>query len=379
MINFVRRHIAVKLFFSYLIVVAVGFIVLATSAELAVPGAFSRHLAVMGSMMDSMMGNDASLMEDLFQSFRSAVSEALLVATVVSAIVAVVASILVSQQVVAPIKEMMQASQRIAEGQYRERVEVQGSVSRGEVDELGALAISFNRMADSLEATEEMRRQLIADVTHELRTPLTTIQGYMEGLVDGVLPLEDETFLAVYREADRLKRLVNDLQELSRVEAGAFELDLQPIAPLDLISPVIERMSPQFAEKQVPLLLQAPESLAQVNADVDRIQQVLVNLLGNGLQYTSAGGYVRVSARQAGSFIEVSVSDSGIGIPAEQLQQIFTRFYRVDKSRSRAGGGSGIGLTISKHIVEAHGGTIWADSPGSGQGSTFTFSLPVHQ
>lgn len=121
MINFVRRHIAVKLFFSYLIVVAVGFIVLATSAELAVPGAFSRHLAVMGSMMDSMMGNDASLMEDLFQSFRSAVSEALLVATVVSAIVAVVASILVSQQVVAPIKEMMQASQRIAEGQYRER------------------------------------------------------------------------------------------------------------------------------------------------------------------------------------------------------------------------------------------------------------------
>lgn len=377
MIGFFRRHIAVKLFFSYLIVILIGFIVLATSAELAVPGAFSRHLAIMASMMDSMMGSDVSLTDDLYQSFRSAVTEAVLTATFVSAVAAVITSMFVSRQVVAPLKAMMQASQRIAEGQYQERVAVRGSVSKGELDELGALAISFNRMAASLEETEQMRRQLIADVTHELRTPLTTIQGYMEGLVDGVLPPADETYMAVYREADRLKRLVNDLQELSQVEAGAFQLNLEAVSPSALIRPVVARMSPQFAEKNVSLREQLPDSLPNVCADVDRVQQVLVNLLGNALQFTPSGGDVQVSARHADRFVEIIVRDSGIGIPPEQLQRIFTRFYRVDKSRSRVAGGSGIGLTISRYIVEAHQGAIRAESPGVDQGSTFVFTLPV--
>lgn len=375
MMSFIRQHISVKLFISYLVVITVGVIVLATSAELAVPGAFNRHIAVMGSMMDSMMGSDVSMMADLYQSFRSAVSEALLIATASAAGIAVIVSLLVSRQVVAPVREMLKASHRIAEGNYGERVAINGSQAPADMDELGRLAISFNRMAASLEDTERVRRQLIADVTHELRTPLTTIQGYMEGLIDGVLPAEEGTYLSVYHEAERLKRLVNDLQELSRVEAGAYALNLQPVPVSTLITPVTQRMQPQFDEKGVNFELDLPENLPQVAADVDRIQQVVVNLLGNALQYTPSGGSVRLSVQPTEQGVKFHIRDTGIGIPKEHLPYIFTRFYRVDKSRSRAGGGSGIGLTISRHIIEAHGGELAVSSEGAGMGSDFWFTL----
>ncbi len=272
---------------------------------------------------------------------------------------------------------MMQASQRIAEGRYDERVTVNGKLASGEVDELDQLALSFNRMADTLEQTEAMRRQLIGDVAHELRTPLTTIEGYMEGLIDGVLPANEATYQEVHREADRLKRLVNDLQELSRVEAKAYELRPQPVSIAALIETLVKRLEMQFADKGVALEIDLPDDLPQVNVDEDRIGQVLLNLTGNALQYTPEGGQVTLSAGVIENGVQISVADTGSGIPVEHLPHIFTRFYRVDKSRSRAWGGSGIGLTIAKHLVEAHGGSIWVTSEGAGMGSTFTFSLPI--
>ncbi|NIL99089.1 MAG: hypothetical protein GTO62_18805 [Planctomycetales bacterium] len=232
-------------------------------------------------------------------------------------------------------------------------------------------------MASRLEQTETLRRELIGDVAHELRTPLTAIKGSMEALIDGVLPATTKTFQQVYQEADRLQRLVHDLAELSRVEAGAYQLNKRPVSIAALVEGALARLKLQFEEKGVLLEVQLPPNLPDVRVDDDRIGQVLLNLLGNALQYTPMGGSVLISADQCDHEVRISVSDTGIGIPAEHLAHIFTRFYRVDKSRSRAGGGSGIGLTIAKHLVEAHGGRIWVESPGAGQGSTFSFTLPL--
>jgi histidine kinase len=174
-----------------------------------------------------------------------------------------------------------------------------------------------------------------------------------------------------------MKRLVDDLQELSRVEAGAFKLDLNPVSVLDLVEEVKDRLQPQFDEKDIELFTDVQGDIPLVLADRDRIVQVLLNLVGNALQYTPPGGEVTITVLRNEDDVLVVVKDSGIGISPEHISKLFTRFYRVDKSRSRAGGGSGIGLTISKYLIEAHGGRIWAKSPGIGEGSSFTFTLPV--
>jgi histidine kinase len=301
-----------------------------------------------------------------------------LIAVAVASVAAVGASWLFSRGIVAPLRAMAAASQRIAEGHYGERVPAAGN------DELGQLALRFNQMAEKLEQVEAMRRQLIGDVSHELRTPLTAIKGSMEGLMDGVLPATEETWQQIHQEAERLNRLVDDLQELSRVEAGAYPLDLGPVDVSALAGTVAKRLAPQFENKRITLRLDLPADLPPVLADQDRAVQVLTNLAGNALQYTPPGGQVTIHAARLGDEVQVSVRDTGVGIAPEHLAHIFDRFYRVDKSRSRAAGGgsapvggSGIGLTIAKHLVEAHGGRIWAESGGAGQGSLFAFTLPL--
>jgi len=379
-----KTRLVWKLMASYLIVIFVGLATLALAAEWVAPTAFDRHMMDMRQMMgqgEMRPGMGMQLLEqDLLVNFQAALTDALLWASVTALVAALAVSIFVSRRVVTPIRQMMQASRHIAAGHYRERVEVTGE------DELGQLAQSFNQMATTLEQTEAMRRELIANVAHELRTPLSSIKGFMEGLIDGVLPAQPGTYQQVYREADRLQRLVNDLQELSRVEAGEFELNRRPLTIGDLIQQTADRLCPQFEEKEVALKVELPDGLPPVLADEDRLNQVLLNLVGNALQYTPGGGTVTISAEASNSAqhtvglrsqLVISIRDTGIGIAPEHLPHLFTRFYRVDKSRSRAGGGSGIGLTITRHLVEAHGGHIWAESEGDGQGSTFSFSLPV--
>jgi signal transduction histidine kinase len=245
------------------------------------------------------------------------------------------------------------------------------------LDELDQLGLSFNRMADKLEKTEAMRRQLIGDVSHELRTPLTAIKGYMEGLIDGVLPASAATFQQVFTEADRLQRLVNDLQELSRVEAGAYPLHIEPVSVYVLIECVVSRLNRQFEDKGISLETNLLAGIPMVHADKDRIIQVLTNLVGNALQYSLPGGIVRILASKRKDEIIITVKDTGIGIAPDHLAHIFDRFYRADKSRARASGGSGIGLTIAQALVNAHHGRIWAESEGEGKGSSFHFTLPV--
>jgi histidine kinase len=200
----------------------------------------------------------------------------------------------------------------------------------------------------------------------------------MEGLIDGILPATPETFEQIHAEADRLNRLVDDLQELSRVEAHAYELDPRPLDVSSLVQTVTKRLAPQFEAKRIALETELAPDLPRVLADEDRIVQVLTNLTGNALQHTPERGSLKIAAKQQNGKVQISVHDTGNGIPPEHLPHIFDRFYRADKSRSRqAGGGSGIGLTIARALVEAHGGRIWAESPGEGQGSTFTFTLPT--
>lgn len=382
----IRARLGIKLFLSYFVVILVGVLILAITVPAVLPQAFQRHLSNMGIFMGSGMmggqgqaqgqgfgfGGGQGMMVELYTGFRAGVFEALGWAAGAAVLVAVLISLVFSRSILRPLREMMQASQRIAEGHYDERVNTIGS------DELGQLAERFNRMAEKLHQVEAMRRQLIGDVSHELRTPLTAIKGSMEGLMDGVLPASDETYQQIHQETDRLNRLVDDLQELSRVEAGAYDLDLQPTPLAPMFETLVKRFRQPFESKGVTLNLDLPADLPPVLADEHRILQVLTNLTGNALMYTPAGGSVTISAMRTNGHIQVTVRDTGAGIASEHLSHLFDRFYRVDKSRSRAaGGGSGIGLTIARYLVEAHGGKIWVESAGAGKGSAFSFTLPV--
>ncbi len=374
MLAAIRQHLGWKLFLSYLVVILVIIGVLTSAIELHVPTAFNRHMAAMAEAM----GHEAPALEqDFLVNFRRAVTEVLLLAVPAALLAALLLSLVVSRLVTLPVRDMMLASQRIAEGHYDERVVIPWDVNDQELDELARLALSFNRMAANLEQTESMRSELIGNVAHELRTPLSSIKGYMEGLIDGVLPAEPATFQQIYREADRLQRLVMDLQELSRVESRAYSLDLRPVPVGNLFAAVTDRLERQFVEKDVALKVDVPAGLPPVLADEDRIGQVLLNLVGNALQYTPTGGQVDLRAAGEDGMVRLSVEDSGVGIAPEHLAHLFERFYRVDKSRSRACGGSGIGLTIANHLVRAHGGELRASSAGLGRGSTFSFTLPV--
>jgi histidine kinase len=195
--------------------------------------------------------------------------------------------------------------------------------------------------------------------------------------MDGVLPANEETYRQIHIEAGRLNKLVDDLQELSRVESKAFELDIQPVDVSRLVETAAKRMQFQFDQKRVILSVRLPHDPVLVLADEDRALQILTNLLGNALQYTPEGGNVTVTVGREKQTAKFAIHDTGIGIPAEHLAHIFDRFYRVDKSRSRAHGGSGVGLTIARHLVEAQGGSIWAESGGENKGSTFVFTLPI--
>ena len=372
--NNVRRRLGLRLFFSYLIVLFVGVLVLVVASQFTLPVAFDRHMQglAMGQQMGMGpgRGQGVGMMSGFYNDFRAGFNETLLYAIIAAVVVAMGVSIFFSRGVVAPLRAMTDASQRIAAGHYDERVQIRGD------DELAQLGERFNQMAEKLEQVESMRRRLIGDVSHELRTPLTAIKGSMEGLMDGILPATHETYQQIHTEADRLNRLVDDLQELSRVEAGSYHLDVRPVDVSALAQTVAKRLSLQFESKRISLDLELAPGLTRVQADEDRAVQVLTNLVGNALQYTPENGKVIISAKQLIDEVQIAVKDSGIGIPSEHLAHIFDRFYRVDKSRSRhAGGGSGIGLTIARALVEAMGGRIWVESEGEGQGSTFTFTL----
>jgi signal transduction histidine kinase len=287
----------------------------------------------------------------------------------VAVVIALVLTFFLSRRILAPVKALTSAARRIGRGDFSQRVESKDK------SELGELAQSFNTMASDLERAEKLRQDMVADIAHELRTPLSNLRGYLEALRDGVIKPDAKTIRSLGEEAALLSRLVDDLQELSLAEAGKLKLDRQPEDITKLIGQTLAAVRGQATTKGISLETELPE-LPAVNVDSHRISQVLRNLLENAIAHTAKGGVITVTAKKRGKWVEVSVTDNGEGIPAKDLPNIFERFYRVDKSRARATGGTGLGLTIAKRLVEAHSGKIKAQSQ-PGKGSRFSFTIPV--
>ncbi|RRR66491.1 MAG: sensor histidine kinase [Candidatus Viridilinea halotolerans] len=354
-----------RLVAAQLLVVIVGVVVLAITAN--VIGA-----TIFATDIHNLLGlNDSAIEAALLDSFRSAVSRALVLAGSAAALVGLLTSILLLRQILRPLNAIVRSSQRIAAGRYDERVAVPSS------SELAIVATSFNQMAASLAQAEQQRIALIGNVAHELRTPLAGIEGYLEGLVDGIFPADNATFGEMQHEVRRMRRLIDDLQALSHVEAGQVSLHLSDLDLITIAQRVIVQLRPQTSASNLHIALTAPSNPLDVRADPDRLAQILLNLIGNAIRYTPAGGCIAIKLSAEGSFARLDVTDSGIGISAADLPLIFERFYRVDRSRSRSSGGSGIGLTIARHLTWAMGGELSATSPGPGQGSTFTLWLPL--
>jgi signal transduction histidine kinase len=286
--------------------------------------------------------------------------------------IALLITFVLSRRILAPVKALTSVAKRLGRGDFSQRVQVKDR------SELGELAKAFNAMASDLEHTEKLRRNMVADVAHELRTPLSNVRGYLEAIRDGVIKSDANTIRSLTEEAMLLSRLVDDLQDLALAEAGELKLMCQPEDIGKLVNRGVAMIQGQAIAKDVSVTVDLSDQLPLCNVDSHRISQVLHNLLNNALSHTPKGGAITVRARQRDNQVEVSVADTGEGIPSEDLPYIFERFYRVDKSRSRATGGSGLGLTIARRLVEVHGGRIEVQSE-LGKGSCFTFTLPVSE
>lgn len=362
-----------KLFISHLVIVVIADVALiATAYFVASIGLINVAPLTLGAAAAETGQLEAAELAQAqpWQAFQAVVQQALLVSGFAALAAAVVVSLFVSRRIVEPLLTLSTVSRRLAEGFYRERTQIASD------DEIAQLALSVNQLADALDQTERRRLALLADVTHELRTPLATIGGYMEGLLDGVVKPSDQTFSLILHETGRLQRLIEDLELLSRVEAGQVPVLPRPIELRRVIEEVAAQFEPLFLSNHVEAEIGVGD-LPPVWADPDRVAQVLINILSNAYRYTPPGGRVTLRAELLEEHVRVAVADSGVGIEAKHLRHIFERFYRVDKSRARRSGGSGIGLAIARHLIYAQGGDIWAESPGRGLGTTFYFTLPL--
>lgn len=358
-----RRSLGAKLLAAQLLVIVTGSATLAVVALALAPNLFQEHVReALGVVPDDVSRH-------LDEAFRSAFLAALAVAVGAAAATAGAVSWFLSRRLVRPVRELGRSAERIAQGHYDERVPVLGE------DELGRLGGAFNELAGSLESAELRRRRLLSDVAHELRTPLATIDGYLEGLADGIVPTVPATWSLLRNEARRLDRLVDDLHKVSRAEERQLDLQLERTRAESIVVDAVAAAEPAFAAKGVRLEEAVEGRPPAVDIDRDRIAEVLANLLENALRHTPAGGLVTVEARPAAGSVELAVADTGEGIASEHLPHVFERFYRADASRARSAGGSGIGLAIARALVEAHGGDLRVESEGPGRGARFVLTL----
>lgn len=303
---------------------------------------------------------------EIQEEYDRALTGALVVATAIGLVIALALGFLFTRRLLKTLNEVTDGARLLAEGQYKTRVQEPREA------ELADLAHSVNTLADSLDRTEQTRARLVSDLAHEIRNPLSTIEGYMEGLIDGVLPPSRDTYEAVANEAHRLKRLTRDLSTLSKAQEGAIEYTIEEVDLADVARSVVDALRPQYDLNQVALDVALDESLP-TKGDHDRIAQALTNLVGNALAHTPPDGAVSVTGTTANGWCTLTIADTGSGIPQEQLETIFERFTRLDRDQP----GTGIGLNIARTLIRAHGGDIRASSPGPEQGSTFEVSLPL--
>jgi signal transduction histidine kinase len=294
-----------------------------------------------------------------------------LLAGAIAAFIALFLARILARGMTQPLRDMAQAARRMSKGDYRASVAVRSR------DEVGQLAVAFNRMAGEMESLERLRRDLVANVSHELKTPISALRAHLENLLDGVEDPNPALIEVMLQQSERLSRLIDQLLDLSRLEAGDVPLEIEPVPLGLLVERVVKEVEVARPDRArtVEIHNEVPTDLPPVEADRERIHQVLFNLLDNAVRFTPPGGAVTVRAAQENKSCEVSVEDTGPGISKEHLPLVFERFYRVDPSRSRGDGGTGLGLAIARSVVEAHGGRIWAESEE--QGARFTFALPA--
>jgi len=303
------------------------------------------------------------------QEFSARVNRSIIGASIVAGLVAILLGLLLIRTVVRPLGIVRDAAQRIGSGELSFRVPVASE------DEIGDLARQFNEMAAALEQDEISRRKMMADIAHELRTPLAVMRGQAEALEDGVFPLTPENVAPIRDQTILLARLVDDLRDLALAEAGQLPLELSDVDLSRLVPRVIRYFQPQAQAKGLSLSVDLAKSLPLIQADSQRLEQVLGNLLSNALRHTPEGGAIRVKAWSEAASVCFAVIDNGQGIASDDLPHLFDRFYRAGVARSRSDGGTGLGLSIAKQLVEAHGGEITVKSE-FGKGATFTIRLP---
>lgn len=306
---------------------------------------------------------------DTHQMFTDAVHRYLIWATLASIALAVLLHFVLVKRVLGPLRKMTDITRKIAAGDYSARVPIKSQ------DEVGQLAGAFNRMADSLQQIEQLRKSMTIDVAHELRTPLTNIQGYLEALIDGVVSASRETYDLLLEETLRLVRLVEDILQLAKADAARADLQKERILLKALIDRVIDSFRSRFDQKNIGIEMQFRQSADAVRVDPAKLAQVVRNLIQNAWEYTPAGGNLRISTRLRPDEIRIVFSNTGGEIAEKDLPFIFERFFRGEKSRSREHGGAGIGLAIVKELIEAHGGQVGAEI-SAGQ-THIWFSLPA--
>jgi signal transduction histidine kinase len=353
----------IRLLLAFLAVIAAALGTVGVAVLLVGPGYFAE---AMGHVPGDPMGD--AMAEATQAAFDDAMRQALVAATLIAIVAAAIVSFAVAGRIVRPITAVAAAARRIARGHYAERVPVT------EGDEIGQLAGTFNAMAASLEATERRRIQLVGDVAHELRTPLATLDGYLEGLEDGVVTPDAATWQLLRGETARLTRLVADLSELWHAEAHEVPFHIEAVDVGALGREVAERFAPLAGTRVIEVTSSDPPVLAL--ADRDRLSQIISNYVANAIRHGPDGSRITITGDRIDDLAQVSVADEGEGLAREELDAVFERFYRVDASRSRALGGSGIGLAIARALAEGMGGRVWADSAGPGQGATFHVELP---
>ncbi|MCC7446251.1 MAG: HAMP domain-containing histidine kinase [Anaerolineae bacterium] len=304
------------------------------------------------------------------QRFLAQTNTGILIGAIGAALIALLVGIVLTRHFMRPLTDLTLALRAMQKGQLEQEVPVRSQ------DELGELTQAFNHMSKDLARANYLRRQMTADIAHDLRTPLTVISGYLEGMQDGTLKPTPTRLETMNREVIRLKRLVEDLRTLSLADAGELKLAIRP-TPVDaLLHEVAESFQPLFDEQALQLTVQIEPELPLVHIDQERMRQVLDNVVSNAMRYTSAGGSITLRAYRANGTVQLSVQDTGAGIPADKLPYIFERMYRVDVSRNGNDDESGLGLAIVRSIVEAHGATVAAQSE-VGKGTTITVAIPV--
>ncbi len=306
--------------------------------------------------------------QPLDQKYVDQINQSLWIAGVGGAFLALALGFILARSLTRPIREITDATRAMAQGNIEQQVPVRSQ------DELGELARSFNQMSTDLARANQSRRQMTADIAHDLRNPLTVIGGYLESLKDGKLKPTPERFETMQAEVQHLQRLVEDLRTLSLADSGDLKLYLQRTAPANLLGHVVAAYQHQAEQQKINLKVELDTTLPEINIDLERMEQVLGNLISNALRYTPEGGEISLSANQAGGSLLLCVEDNGSGITPEILPHIFERSYRGDSSRS--GNESGLGLAIAKSIVELHGGTIKAENRTE-YGSQFVITIPV--